>query len=281
MSDPQLADRFEKSRAHLCRVAYRMLGSRSEADDAVQEAWLRLSRAGDDGVDNLDGWLTTVVARVCLDMLRSRKSRREDHVEPANDRADASDPERETLLADALGPALLIVLETLDPAERIAFVLHDMFAVPFEDIANIVNRSPAATRQLASRGRRRVQGANPDDTDRSRERDVVAAFLTAARDGNFAALLAVLDPNVALHADSVAQKLGAPRELLGNDAVAKNFCGRAAAARHAIVDGAVGAAWVPDGKAKVAFDFTIVGDKIVAIELLGDLDSVDVELLDA
>src|SRR6266567_3359658 len=189
-----LTERFEAHRAHLRTVAYRMLGSLSDADDAVQEAWLRLSRSGASGVENLGGWLTTVVARVCLDMLRSRQSRREGRI----------DPEQEALLAESVGLALLVVLETLAPAERLAFVLHDMFAVPFDEIAPIVGRSPTAVRQLASRARRRVQGAAsvPDD-DLPRQREVVDAFLTAARAGDFDALLAVLDPDVVRHADHV------------------------------------------------------------------------------
>src|SRR5712692_7613100 len=197
-----LADRFEASRNHLRSVAYRMLGSMSEADDAVQEAWLRVSRSGTSGVENLGGWLTTVVARVCLDLLRSRKSRREEplgvHLQDP-----LANPEHEALLADSVGLALLVVLETLTPAERLAFVLHDMFAVPFEEIAPIVGRTPDAARQLASRGRRRVQGAAPSpDTDLTHQREIVDAFLAASRAGDFDALLAVLDPDVVFRADA-------------------------------------------------------------------------------
>src|SRR5215211_7925341 len=221
-----LADRFEANRSHLRAVAYRMLGSVTEADDAVQESWLRLSRANADDVENLQAWLTTVVGRVCLDMLRARKSRREEplgpHVpEPIVSREDAADPEHEALLADSVGLALLVVLETLGPAERLAFVLHDMFGVPFDEIAPIVGRSPAAARQLASRGRRRVRGAAPvPDADPARQRQVVDAFLAAAREGDLAALLRVLDPDVLLRADYGAVPPGASRELRGARAVA-------------------------------------------------------------
>ena len=223
-----LAERFEANRTHLRAVAYRMLGSLSEADDAVQEAWLRLSRSDTSGVENLGGWLTTVVARVCLDMLRSRKSRREEplgaHVpEPIVSREDGIDPEHEALLADSVGLALLVVLETLAPAERLAFVLHDMFAVPFDEIAPIVGRSPAAARQLASRARRRVQGAaTAPDADLTRQREVVDAFLAASRGGDFDALLAVLDPDVVLRADRAAVQAGASREVRGAAAVAEH-----------------------------------------------------------
>src|SRR5437763_12731462 len=207
--EQDLAVMFEASRPRLQAVAYRMLGSLTEAEDAVQETWLRLSRSGADGVENLGGWLTTVVGRVCLDILRSRKALREDpletHVpEPVISREEGIDPEQEVLLADAVGLALLVVLETLAPAERLAFVLHDMFAVPFDDIAPIVERSPAATRQLASRARRRVQGTATPDADLPRQRKVVHAFLAASRDGDFDALLAVLDPDVLLRADGGA-----------------------------------------------------------------------------
>src|SRR3989441_3729479 len=195
-----LATRFEENRTHLKAVAYRMLGSVSEAEDAVQDAWLRLSRSDTSGVENLDGWLTTIVARVCLDMLRSRKSRREEPLgarapEMIVSREEGVDPEREALLADSVGLALLVVLETLAPAERVAFVLHDMFDLPFDEIAPIVGRSPAAARQLASRARRRVQGVTAPDVDRTRQRALVGAFLAASRDGDFEALLAVLDPD--------------------------------------------------------------------------------------
>ena len=283
-----LAQQFEEKRAHLSSVAYRMLGSQSSADDAVQEAWLRLNRADVSGVDNLGGWLTTVVARVSLDMLRSRKSRREEPLdapgsEPIANREQGSDPERETVLADSVGLALLVVLETLAPAERVAFVLHDMFDLPFEEIAPIVGRSPAAARQLASRARRRVQGGpKVSDADRARQREIVGAFLAASRAGDFEALLAVLDPDVVLHTDAFALAAaaarpnpGAPKlapEVHGSKDVADAFSGRARAAQLALLDGNVGAVWAPGGKVRVAFDFTIAGGKIVEIGILADPD---------
>jgi len=271
-----LAGRFEAMRPRLRAVAYRMLGSRSEADDAVQEAWLRLSRSETGGVDNLGGWLTTVVARVCLDMLRSRKSRREDPLdahssEPIGSAEEGIPPEHEVLLADSLGLALLVVLETLAPAERVAFVLHDMFDLPFDEIAPIVGRSPTATRQLASRARRRVKGAGAaSEADRTRQREVVDAFLAASRGGDFDALLALLDPDVVLRADRAAVRTGASREVRGAAAVAGTFSGRARAAQPAIVNGAVGLVWAPNGRPRVAFGFTIVGGKIVEIDLVAD-----------
>ncbi|MGH7553223.1 MAG: sigma-70 family RNA polymerase sigma factor [Longimicrobiales bacterium] len=267
---------FEASRTHLRAVAYRMLGSRSEADDAVQEAWLRLSRSDTSGVENLRGWLTTVVARVCLDMLRSRKSRREEpleaHVpEPIGSRQDGIDPENEALLADSVGLALLVVLETLAPAERVAFVLHDMFDLTFDEIGPIVGRSPTAARQLASRARRRVKGAAAvSDSDRTRQREVVDAFLAASRGGDFDALLAVLDPDVVLRADRAAVQAGASKEVRGAAAVAATFSGRAGAAQPALVNGAVGLVWAPGGRPRVVIVFTITRGKIVAIELVAD-----------
>jgi RNA polymerase sigma factor (sigma-70 family) len=262
-----LAERFEENRAHLRAVASRMLGSRSEADDAVQEAWLRLSRSDTGEVDNLAGWLTTVVARVCLDMLRSRHSRREESLGDRQPDTIASlddriDPEQEALLADSVGPALLVVLETLAPAERIAFVLHDMFAVPFEEVAPIVGRSPAAARQLASRARRRVRGAaTHPDADRSRQRQIVDAFLAASRGGDFGALVALLDPDAVLRADPAAVRMGA-KEVRGAAAVAETFSGRARVAQLALVGGAVGEVWAPGRRPRVVFGFTIEGDKI-------------------
>jgi RNA polymerase sigma-70 factor (ECF subfamily) len=271
-----LAERFEENRAHLRAVAYRMLGSPGEADDAVQEAWLRLSRSDTSGVENLGGWLTTVVARVSLDMLRSRKSRREEtldaHVHgPVAIPADGTDPEQEALLADSVGLALLVVLDTLTPAERLAFVLHDMFAVPFDEIAAIVARSPAAARQLASRARRRVQGAaTVPDADLTRQRRVVDAFLAASRDGDFDALLALLDPDVVLRADGAAVQAGASREVHGAPAVAETFSGRARFAQPALVNGAAGAVWAPGGQPRVVFGFTIARGTIVEIDLVAD-----------
>src|SRR5438477_5474294 len=271
-----LAQRFEDNRTHLTAVAYRMLGSGSEADDAVQEAWLRLSRSGADNVENLGGWLTTVVARVSLDMLRSRKSRREEPI--GTQMPDAGpvelngiDPEREALLADSVGPALLVVLESLAPAERLAFVLHDMFAVPFDEIAPIVGRSPEATRQMASRARRRVQGATTDSNiDLTPQREVVEAFLAASRGGDFDALLAVLDPDVVLRADHAAVHMGTSEEVRGAPDVAGQFSGRARAAQLALVNGAIGLVWASGGHPRVVFDFTIRGGKIVAIDMLAD-----------
>jgi RNA polymerase sigma factor (sigma-70 family) len=271
-----LAERFEAHRTHLRAVAFRILGSLSEADDAIQEAWLRLSRSDTSGVENLGGWLTTVVGRVCLDMLRSRKSRREDLFgaqvpEPIVNAEDETNPEHEVLLADSVGLAMLVVLETLDPAERLAFVLHDMFAMPFDEIAPIVGRSPAAARQLASRARRRVQGAaTVSDADRSRQREIVDAFLAASRGGDFDALLALLDPDVVLRADHAAVRAGAESEVRGAAAVAGTFSGRARVAQLALVNGAVGAVWAPGGQPRVVFGFTIKHGKVVEIELLAD-----------
>jgi RNA polymerase sigma factor (sigma-70 family) len=282
-----LAQGFEANRAHLRAVAYRMLGSPSEADDAVQEAWLRLSRSDTGGIENLGGWLTTVVARVCLNMLSARSSRREEPLgvhlpDPAAGPEDGIDPEREALLADSVGPALLVVLDALTPAERLAFVLHDLFAVPFDEIAAILGRSPAATRQLASRARRRVQGSAPDPAaDRRRQRAVVDAFLAASRGGDFEALVALLDPDVVLRADHAAQS-GAAGELRGAQAVAGTFSGRARFARPALVDGAAGAVWAPGGRPRVVFGFTIAAGRIVEIELLADPErvrQVDLEIL--
>jgi RNA polymerase sigma-70 factor (ECF subfamily) len=271
-----VAERFEEHRPHLRAVAYRMLGSLSEADDAVQEAWLRLGRADTSGVENLGGWLTTVVGRVCLDMLRSRRSRREEPLgvqkaEPIGSPEGGLDPEHEALMADSLGLALLVVLETLAPAERVAFVLHDLFAVPFDKIAPIVGRSPTAARQLASRARRRVQGrATVPDPDGARQREVVRAFLAASRGGDFDALLALLDPDVVVRADPAAVQMGASRVLRGAVAVAGTFKGRAQVAQLALVNGAVGAVWAVGGRPRVVFGFTITGGKIVEINLVGD-----------
>jgi len=271
-----LAERFEANRTELRAVAYRMLGSASEADDAVQEAWLRLSRADGSDIANLGGWLTTVVARVCLDMLRSRTSRREEPLapglhEPIARDEDGLDPEHAAVVADSVGLAMLVVLDTLPPAERVAFVLHDMFAVPFDEIAPIVGRSSDATRQLASRARRRVQGASADPVaDRARQREVVEAFLAAARDGRFEALLALLDPDVVVRADRAAVQAGASEEVRGADAVAGTFSGRARAARPALVGGAVGLVWTQQGQARMVFDFTIADGKVVEIELIAD-----------
>ncbi|MFD0162748.1 sigma-70 family RNA polymerase sigma factor [Streptomyces decoyicus] len=287
-----LAARFEENRSHLRAVAYRMLGSVSEADDAVQEAWLRLSRSGVSGVENLGGWLTTIVGRVCLDQLRTRKARREDpldfHVpEPIVARLDTVDPEQEALLADSVGLALLVVLEALAPAERLAFVLHDMFAMPFDEIAPIVDRTPAAARQLASRARRRVQGAAPaPDTDLARQREVVDAFLAASRGGDFEALLAVLDPDVVLRADAGDAPEGVSKLVRGARAVveqALTFSRFAAFARPALVNGAPGLVTARGGRPFSVMGFTLAHGKIVEINILADLarlSRLDLTILD-
>jgi len=287
-----LAERFEEHRARLRAVAYRMLGSLSEADDAVQEAWLRLSRADTSDVENLGGWLTTVVARVSLNMLRSRRSRGEEPLsvhqpEPIIDRAEGADPEHQALLADSVGLALLVVLETLPPAERLAFVLHDMFAVPFNEIAPIVERSPEAARQLASRARRRVQGERTvPDAGLDRQREVVDAFLAAAREGDFRALVAVLDPDVVVRADMGALP-GASREVRGAEAVARRslmYSRHGVLTQPALINGVAGAVSVRGGKAISVGAFTVRGGKIVAIDILADperLSQLDLTILDS
>jgi RNA polymerase sigma factor (sigma-70 family) len=271
--DDFLAGQFEAHRTHLRAVAYRMLGSQAEADDAVQEAWLRLHRADSAEVDNLGGWLTTVVARISLDMLRTRKSRREDPLEAYDSDEPGSPeagPEQQALLADSVGLALLVVLETLSPAERLAYVLHDMFAVPFDEIAPIVERTPAAARQLASRARRRIQSAGTrPDTDLIRQRAIVSAFLDAAHNGDFEALVTMLDPDVVLRPDATTLRYGAEAKT-GAHAVAGTFTGRAQGARLALIDGIAGAAWSPDGRSRVAFTFTVANGRIAAIDLIGD-----------
>lgn len=286
-----LAERFEEHRPRLRAVAYRMVGSLSEADDAVQETWLRLSRTNASEVENLGGWLTTVVARVSLNMLRARKTRREESLgirlpEPILDRADGVDPEHEALLADSVGLALLVVLESLSPPERLAFVLHDIFAVPFDEIAPIVDRSPAAARQLASRARRRVQGENAvPDADLDTQREVVDAFLAAARRGDFQALLDVLDPDVVLRAD-LGPLAGGSREVRGAAAVARQALGYSQLGlvmQPALVNGVVGAVALLDGKPFSVGGFTVRGGKIVAMDLLADPDRLrrlDLTILD-
>ena len=269
-----LAEQFEEHRRHLRAVAYRMLGSLSEADDAVQEAWLRLSRSNANEIENLGGWLTTVVARVSLNMLRSRKTRSEeplgDHMpDPIIDPPDGTDPEHEALLADSVGLALLIVLETLSPAERLAFVLHDMFAVPFDEIAQIVDRSPATARQLASRARRRVRGAAPaSDADPTAQREVLDAFLAAARDGDFDALVAVLDPDVVLRVDvGPARSL----EVRGAEAVARRAASFRGLEMHPVlVNGVVGTVATRNGQPFSVGAITVRGGRIVAIDILAD-----------
>jgi RNA polymerase sigma-70 factor (ECF subfamily) len=274
-----LTRQFEAHRVHLRSVAYRMLGSLSDADDAVQESWVRLNRSDTSAVENLGGWLTTVVARVSLDMLRARRARGEEPLgprvpEPIVSREDGMDPEHEALLADGVGLALLVVLEQLTPPERLAFVLHDMFAVPFDEIAPVVGRSPAAARQLASRARRRVQGASTvSDATLTRQREIVDAFLAASRGGDFDALLAVLAPDVVLRSDAAARRPGVPAELRGAREVASRAVkGGARAARPVLVNGAVGVVVAPRGRLMMVLLFTIAGDKIVEIEAVGDTD---------
>ncbi|HEY0737863.1 MAG TPA: sigma-70 family RNA polymerase sigma factor [Herpetosiphonaceae bacterium] len=267
-----LAECFEAHRTMLQAVAYRMLGSLSEAEDAVQEAWFRLSRSGDAGIENLGGWLTMVVARVCLDMLRARTSRREEPLDQQGhdtlvSREVGSDPEQEALLADAVGLALLVVLNTLAPAERLAFVLHDIFAVPFDQIASVVGRSPDATRKLASRARRRVRGAAVvPDAELAHQRAVVDAFLTASRTGDFDALLAVLDPDVVLTDD----RSGMVREVQGAATIAGQSAGRAKAAQAALVDGNVGVVVAPYGRLMLVLQLTITDARIVRIDVVSD-----------
>ena len=274
-----LAEQFERERPRLRAVAYRLLGSLAEADDAVQESWLHMSRSDSGSVTHLGRWLTTVVARVCLDMLRSRTARREEHLEehlpdPIISREEGMDPEQEVLLAESVGLALQVVLETLEPAERVAFVLHDVFAVPFDEIAPLVGRSPLAARQLASRARRRVQGAAPiPDADLAHSRTVVDAFLAAVREGDFAALLAVLDPDVVVRADYGPLHGGAPRAVQGARAVAEGailFARFAQVAQPVLVNGAVGVVAAPGGQPYAVLGFTIRQGKIAEIDILGD-----------
>jgi RNA polymerase sigma-70 factor (ECF subfamily) len=291
--EPDLAAKFEDLRPRLHSVAYRMLGSPTEAEDAVQETWIRLNGSDSDGIDNLGGWLTTVVARVCLGMLRSRRTRREDVLEPDEPELDGPGPEDETVLADTMGPALVLVLDTLAPSERLAFVLHDLFAVPFDNIAEIIGCSPAAARQLASRARRRVQ-SSPDSSagDRQRQQEIVEAFLAASRQGNFEALIGLLDPDAVLRADRAAveaatanRQLGAPLlqgEVRGAGAIARALKGRATAAQVAVVEGAPGAVWAPGGHLAAVFVFHLIGDTISEIEVVSDpvmIAALDVEIL--
>jgi RNA polymerase sigma factor (sigma-70 family) len=279
----RLTDGFEQHRGHLQAVAYRMLGSLAEADDALQEAWLRADRAGTAGVENLGGWLTTVVTRVCLNMLRSRAQRREEPLdapgpEPAGGpgRDPAGDPEHEAVLADSVGVALLVVLDRLAPAERVAFVLHDLFAVPFEEIAPMLERSPAATRQLASRARRRVQGAAPaPETDGALGRRVVDAFLTAVRGGDLEGLLGLLHPDVVLRADTAAGPSPEPVVVRGAAAVARGAMAATARARFTgpvLLDGTVGLAMAPYGRLRLVLAFTIADERITGIEVIGEPD---------
>jgi len=274
-----LTEEFEEHRARLRAVAYRMLGSPSEAEDAVQEAWLRLNRSDPDAIANLPGWLTAVVARVSLDMLRTRRARHEDYVgtwlpEPVVAVESGDDPEHEALLADSVGLALLVVLEQLAPAERLAFVLHDMFAVPFEEIATIIDRTPAASRQLASRARRRVQGAPAVEADLGRQRELVDAFLAASREGDFEALVAVLDPDVVFHADTGGVPPLARPPIVGAEKVANNVLARgrpfARFARPAIVNGAAGLVVAPAGRPMAVVGFTVADQRIVEIDIIAD-----------
>ena len=284
MSDRDwLAAQFEEQRPHLRRVAYRMLGSLDESDDAIQEAWLRLSRTDDAAIDNLGGWLTTVVARVCLDMLRARRAQREKSAdgwlpEPIVSLDDQVDPEQEALLADSVGLALLVVLETLSPPERLSFVLHDMFTVPFDEIASILDRSPDAVRQLASRGRRRVRGARLEpDADLAEQRRVAEAFMKASQEGDFEGLLAVLDPDVVVRGDRAIPK-GAPLEVRGAREVASRalfFRQLAAFARPVLVNGAAGYVIAPQGRLFAVAAVTVVGGKITEIDFVTDPDKLE------
>jgi RNA polymerase sigma factor (sigma-70 family) len=283
--DDPLAGRFEASRHRLRGMAYRMLGSLSDADDAVQEAWIRAARADASAVDNLEGWFTTIVARVCLDMLRSRKSRREEPLDLQD--AAVAGPEQEAMLADSVGLALLVVLDTLTPAERVAFVLHDTFGLPFGQIAAITGRSPAAARQLASRARRRVHGtASVPRTRLARQREVADAFLAASRGGDLGALLAVLDPEVVLHADAAAVPSGAPRTLRGAAAVASGAraaSGRSQYSRVALVNGTPGIVMAPRGRLRVVLAFTIDDRTITRIDVIADparLEKLDLAVLE-
>jgi RNA polymerase sigma-70 factor (ECF subfamily) len=285
--DDWLATRFEENRNRLHAVAYRILGSEPEAEDAVQETWIRLSRSDTDAIDNLGGWLTTVVGRICLDMLRSRRGRPEvtvgEHSTALPD-LDVPDPELEAVQADAVGLALLVVLETLSPTERLAFVLHDLFAVPYDDIAPIIGKSPAAARQIASRARRRVRGTpEPADVDVVRQKEVVSAFLAAARSADFSALLEVLDPDVVVRGDAGAAAYGDRTAALSGAAeVARAFSGRAYAAKLVLVDGTPGLVWMQRGEPLVVFSFTIVDGRVAAIDLRGNpeyLESVDLVTL--
>jgi RNA polymerase sigma factor (sigma-70 family) len=291
--DEDLAGQFEANRRRLQAVAYRILGSLTEAEDAVQETWVRLNRSEPDSIDNLGGWLTTVLSRVCLGVLRTRRTRPEEPLGGDEGEADVAGPEDTAILAETLGPALLVVLDTLSPAERLAFVLHDLFGVPFDDIAPIVDRSPAAARQLASRARRRVQGRDGVQAgDRRRQQEIVEAFLAASRLGDFETLVALLDPDAVLRADRAAVRAatanrdrGAPLlapEVRGGRAVASVLSGRAAAAEIALIDGAPGAVWAPGGHPRAVFAFRVIGDTITEIEIVTDpavVRSLQVELL--
>jgi RNA polymerase sigma-70 factor (ECF subfamily) len=291
--DDDVTAAFEANRPRLQAMAYRMLGSLTEAEDAVQETWIRLSRPGPEAIDNLGGWLTTVLSRVCLGMLRTRRSRREEPIEAEGPAPEGPTPEEEAVLADTMGPALLVVLDALTPAERLAFVLHDLFAVPFDDVAPIVGRSPAAARQLASRARRRVQGTDEVPSgDRRRQQEIVDAFLAASRRGDYEALVSLLDPDAVLRADRAAVEMavanrdrGAPLlgpELRGATAVATALIGRATAARSALIEGTPGAVWAPGGRPRAVFAFHVIGATIAEIEIVTDpavVAALDIEIL--
>lgn len=272
-----LVEQFEAHRNHLQAVAYRMLGSLSEAEDALQESWIRLSRSDSSSIENMGGWLTTIVSRVCFDMLRARKSRREELAtvnipEPVTSRRDGSDPEHEALMADSVGLAMLVVLQRLNPAERIAFVLHDVFALSFSEIAPIIGRNEAAARQLASRARRRLQGADSssETAEYRQKRELVDAFLVASRNGDFEKLLTVLDPNVLLRNDTAFMPAANTPVVRGSQAVANQFAGRAQGARLVLVNGSVGAVVAPRGQILFVLEFTVAGGKITGIEMIAD-----------
>lgn len=292
--DDDLTATFEANRPRLQAMAYRMLGSLTEAEDAVQETWIRLSGSDAERIDNLGGWLTTVLSRVCLGVLRSRRTP-ERPIEAADAGPEVFTPEDEAILADTMGPALLLVLEALTPPERLAFVLHDLFAVPFDDVAPIVGRSPATARQLASRARRRVQGADEMPSgDRRRQQEIVDAFLAASRRGDYEALVSLLDPDAVLRADRAAVEMaaanraqGAPLlapEIRGAQGVATALIGRATAAKSAVIEGTPGAAWVVRGRPRAAFAFHVIGSTIAEIEIVTDpvvVDALEIEILDA
>ena len=269
-----IAAEFEEHRAHLRAVALRILGTEAEADDAVQEAWLRLSRSDLGDIENLGGWLTTVTARICLDRLRARATRREEPREEIPAPAAMSDPEYEALLSDSVGAALAVVLDTLTPPERVAFVLHDVFAVSFEEIGAVLGRSPNAAKQLASRARQRLRRVDTEPAiDERRQRNVVDAFLAASRAGDLAGLVAVLDPNIVMRADPAAVGMGAAGEVLGAEAVAGVFSGRALEAQRATIDGAVGVAWAPGGRPRVVWELEVVDGRISRIDMLASAET--------
>lgn len=288
-----LAKNFEASRIHLTAVAYRILGSKGEAEDAIQEAWIRLNRSESEAIENLNAWLTTVVSRVCLDMLRSRKSRREEPLDAEISDEELQGPEADYLMADAIGPALLVVLDLLSPAERIAFVLHDVFDLSFEEIAPIIDRTEVTTRQLASRARKKVRGASPAKKALGLQQEAVSAFLQAIKENNFEALISLLHKDAVLRADETAVKVaesnrsrGAPQfksEISGAKNIANTLKGKASEARFALVNGNPGLTWAPGGKPIVAFCFAVEGEKISTIEIVMDknkLDNIQIEIID-